>query len=100
MALQIGQYGDVLRMLISRRPQGVIFQLLKDFGRGRPQDNGRERPLAFHRGPYRGVHKTSFGDVLRTSSGRNIDEWVIKCFLYTLGLHFNRFLKDFNENVG
>ena len=52
-----------------RHPQDVIFQLLQDGGRGRPQDVDRGRPLALHRGPY--------GDVLRTSSGRNFADWVV-----------------------
>ena len=30
--------------------------------------------MALHRGPSEDVHRTSFGDVLRTS-GRNLTEW-------------------------
>ena len=59
------------------RPQEVIFQFLKDVGRGRRQDVGRGRPLALHRGPYGDVHRTCFGDVLRTSSGRTSAEWDV-----------------------
>ena len=51
-----------------RRLQDVIFQ--------RPKIVGRGCPLALHRRPYGDVHKTSLGEVLRTSSGRNFAEWV------------------------
>ena len=30
-------------------PQDVIFQLLKDVGRGRPQDVGKKLPFALHK---------------------------------------------------
>ena len=31
--------------------------------------------MALHRGPYGDVHMTSFGEVVRLSSGRNFTEW-------------------------
>ena len=62
-------------------PQDVIFQCPKGVGRGRPQDVGGGHPLALYRGPYRNVHRISFGDVLRTSSARNFAGWVYRFFL-------------------
>ena len=38
------------------------------------------------------VHRTSFGDVLRTSSGRNVAEWDITHLLYTAGILMHVFL--------
>ena len=35
-----------------------------------------------YRGPHRDVHRTSFGDVLRTSLGRNFAEWVVALVLF------------------
>ena len=58
------------------RLQDVIFQRLKDVDRRRPQIVGRVLSLALHTGPYGDVHKTTFKDVLTTSSGRNFAEWV------------------------
>ena len=51
------------------RPQGVIFQRLNDVSRG--------RSLALRREPFGDVHRTSFRDVLRTSSGCNSTKWDI-----------------------
>ena len=47
-----------------------MFQHPEDVVRGRPQDVGRERLLALRGGPYGDVHRTSFGNVLMTFSGR------------------------------
>ena len=49
----------------------------KDAGRGRAQDVGRERPLALHGGPYENVYETSLLDVHRTSSERNVADWIV-----------------------
>ena len=70
----MSHYEDVLRTLHWDVLWDVIFQRPKDVVRGRPQGDGRRCPLALHRGPYKDFHRTSFGDVLRTSSGRNFTE--------------------------
>ena len=57
-------------------PQGVILQRLKDVRRG--------FPLVLHRGPYGKVDRTSFGDVLRTSSGCNFAELEVESITCTL----------------
>ena len=48
------------------RPQDAIFTLSKDVVSG--------LPLVLRRGPYGDVHRTSFGDVLRTFSGHKFAE--------------------------
>ena len=58
------------------RPQDVMFQCPKVDGRRRPQDVGKGRLLALNRLPYSDIYRTSFGDVLRTSSERNVAKWV------------------------
>ena len=37
---------------------------------------GRVRPLALNKRPNGDILRASFGDVLRTSSRRNVAEWV------------------------
>ena len=64
MALHIGQYGDVLTTLHLDVPETSYFNVLRTSS----TDVGRGRPLAFNRGPYGGIH--------RTSSERNFAEWV------------------------
>ena len=70
-----------------RYPQDVIFQRTKDVGRRRPQDVGRRRLFALHRGPYKNVHWTPFGGVLRMSSRCNffkLDNTYIPLFAIDL----------------
>ena len=59
------------------RPQDFILQRPKHVGGGRAQDVSRRRPLAQDRGPYRDVHGTPSGDVLRTSLGSNFADWAV-----------------------
>ena len=63
--------------------------------KGRPQDVGRRHPLALHIGPYGDVHRTSFGDIFRTSSWHNFPSvWGNKTIFYLT--HYTSLLKYLN----
>ena len=90
-------WGRPQEVTLGRR-QDVIFQRPNDVGRRRPQEVGRRPPLVLRREPYGNVHRTSFRDVLRKSSGCNfvkLDNTYVLLFSIDLsaksyqGLWFN-----------
>ena len=84
--------GDVFKMSVREVPlalhvgQFVVLRTLdwdvlggfQDVDRGRPQDIRQRHSLTLHRGPYVASIERLFGDILRTSSGRNF----VECGVY------------------